>query len=158
MPATDRIRLVRDAASGVEPIHARFAGHAYDLHRHDDWLVGTTEGGTQDFFCRGARRRGTPGRVILIEPDEAHDGQAGDDAGFAYRTLYLPQSWLCAGFGWQRDDALGVRATLCDDTVLATAIRHASTTLADAPDLVGIALRGLRRDVDKATKGSSLHP
>ena len=28
---------------------------------------------------------------------------------------------------------------------------------ADAPDLVGIALRGPKKDVDKATKGSSLH-
>ena len=29
---------------------------------------------------------------------------------------------------------------------------------AEAPDLVGLALRGARKDVDKATKGSSLHP
>lgn len=29
---------------------------------------------------------------------------------------------------------------------------------ADAPDLVGLALRGQRKDVDKATKGASLHP
>ena len=28
---------------------------------------------------------------------------------------------------------------------------------ADAPDLVGLALRGPRRDVDKATKGAPLH-
>jgi hypothetical protein len=28
---------------------------------------------------------------------------------------------------------------------------------ADAPDLVGPALRGARRDVDRATKGLSLH-
>ncbi len=28
---------------------------------------------------------------------------------------------------------------------------------ADAPDLVGIALRGPRKDVDKATKGAALH-
>ncbi|MEF2070123.1 DUF2000 domain-containing protein [Consotaella aegiceratis] len=28
---------------------------------------------------------------------------------------------------------------------------------ADAPDLVGIALRGPRKDVDKATKGAKLH-
>lgn len=28
---------------------------------------------------------------------------------------------------------------------------------ADAPDLVGIALRGPKKDVDKATKGASLH-
>jgi hypothetical protein len=29
---------------------------------------------------------------------------------------------------------------------------------ADAPDLVGVALRGPKRDVDKATKGAALHP
>ena len=29
---------------------------------------------------------------------------------------------------------------------------------ADTPDLVGVALRGPRKDVDKATKGVSLHP
>src|ERR1700744_2625549 len=85
----DHIRLVRDNASGVEAIEARFAAHAYDLHCHDDWLVGVTDQGVQDFFCRGARRRSTPGRVILIEPEEAHDGQAGGPDGFAYSMLYL---------------------------------------------------------------------
>ena len=29
---------------------------------------------------------------------------------------------------------------------------------AEAPDLVGIALRGPKKDVDKATKGATLHP
>ncbi len=29
---------------------------------------------------------------------------------------------------------------------------------ADAPDLVGVALRGPKKDVDKATKGAALHP
>lgn len=29
---------------------------------------------------------------------------------------------------------------------------------ADAPDLVGLALRGPRREVDKATKGAAFHP
>jgi len=29
---------------------------------------------------------------------------------------------------------------------------------ADTPDLVGLALRGLKKDVDKATKGLKLHP
>jgi hypothetical protein len=28
----------------------------------------------------------------------------------------------------------------------------------DTPGLVGLALRGPRKDVDKATKGSTLHP
>jgi hypothetical protein len=29
---------------------------------------------------------------------------------------------------------------------------------ADAPDLVGVAIRGPKKDVDKATKGARLHP
>lgn len=29
---------------------------------------------------------------------------------------------------------------------------------AEAPDLVGLALRGMKKDVDKATKGARLHP
>ncbi len=29
---------------------------------------------------------------------------------------------------------------------------------AEAPDLVGLALRGPKRDIDKATKGATLHP
>ncbi|MCB8882522.1 DUF2000 family protein [Acidisoma cellulosilytica] len=29
---------------------------------------------------------------------------------------------------------------------------------AEQPDLVGLALRGLKKDVDKATKGAKLHP
>jgi AraC-like DNA-binding protein len=121
----NRVRLVRERASGIEAIDARFSGHAYDLHRHDEWLVGVTEQGVQDFFCRSARQRSTPGRVILIEPQEAHDGEAGSVQGFAYRMLYLPRGWLCAGLGHERDDRIGFRATLCDDSRMASAIRCA---------------------------------
>jgi AraC-like DNA-binding protein len=128
----DHLRLVRDAASGVEAIEARFAAHAYDLHRHDEWLVGVTDHGVQDFFCRGARRRSTPGRVILIEPEEAHDGQAGSDGGFAYRMLYLPQRWLEVGLIEAGEP--GFRTSLCDDLPLGWAIRVAYGVLARPAD------------------------
>lgn len=147
MAVADRIRFVRDNASGVEAIRACFAGHAYDLHRHDDWLVGTTEFGVQDFFCRGTRRRSTPGRVILIEPQEIHDGQAGGAAGFGYQMLYLPQAWLRRGLDCQRDDNLGFRATLTDDVRLAQAIRRGYAALASPAE-------PLRRD---ATLDAVLH-
>jgi AraC-like DNA-binding protein len=128
----DHFRLVRDAASGVEAIEARFAAHAYDLHRHDEWLVGVTDHGVQDFFCRGARRRSTPGRVILIEPEEPHDGQAGSDGGFAYRMLYLPRRWLKAGL--METGEPGFRASLCDDLPLGRTIRAACGVLTRPAD------------------------
>lgn len=125
---TDRIDLTHDAATGVEAIRARFAGHAYDLHRHEEWLVGVTEHGVQDFFCRGARRVSTTGRVILIEPEEAHDGQAGAEDGFSYRMLYLPRRWMREGLGDSGGDP-GFAATLCDDPVLGRAISEAAAVL-----------------------------
>jgi AraC-like DNA-binding protein len=132
----DHICLVRDAASGVEAIRARFGGRAYDLHRHDDWLVGVTDHGVQDFFHRGARRRSTPDRIILIEPQEAHDGEAGGTDGFAYHMLYLPRAWLRSGSGATRDDDMGFRTTLTRDERLAAGIRAAWAALAaPAPQL-----------------------
>ena len=128
-PLADRIHLARDRTSGVEAIRARFAGHAYDLHRHDDWLVGVTERGVQDFFCRGARRHSTPGRIILIEPEEAHDGQAGNAGGFAYSMLYLPRPWLKAGLADTPGGDPAFPATLRDDPPLGRAIRAACARL-----------------------------
>jgi AraC-like DNA-binding protein len=138
-PAADRIRLMRDPLSGVEAIRASFMGHAYDLHRHDEWLVGVTDRGVQDFFCRGSRQRSTRDRVILIEPEEAHDGQAGSADGFAYRMLYLPRVWLRHRLGCERDDDLGFRRTLADDVELGAAVRTACAAMDGAA-------RQLKRD------------
>src|SRR5437868_11758018 len=74
---------------GLERIEAFFAGHAYDRHRHDTYAVGFTMGGVQSFDYRGARIDSTPGKLIILHPDEAHDGRAGAEDGFHYRMLYV---------------------------------------------------------------------
>jgi AraC-like DNA-binding protein len=126
----DRMSLVRDP-SGVEAIQACFGGHAYDLHRHDDWLVGATDYGVQDFFCRGVRHHSTTGRIILIEPGEAHDGRAGTPDGFGYQMLYLPQHWLTANVPGARAGEPAIRYSLSDDPRLAAAIRIGCRTLSE---------------------------
>lgn len=158
---SDAVRLVHDGRSGVEAIRARFAAHAYDLHRHDDWLVGVTDHGIQDFICRGARRRSTPGRVILIEPQEAHDGQAGDASGFSYRMLYLPRPWLKASLAGVLDGEPGFVASLCDDVPLGWAIRAACAALAypagrlERDAALDAMLDRLRPHLGRVTRGAS---
>lgn len=76
---------------GVELLAARFRGctRAYRAHRHDTYAIGLTERGVQVFDYRGATYASTPGNVVVLHPDEAHDGRAGTDAGFGYRQLYV---------------------------------------------------------------------
>lgn len=74
---------------GLERFDAFFTGHAYDPHRHDCYAIGYTLSGVQSFVYRGARANSVRGNVIVIHPDETHDGRAGAEPGFRYRMLYL---------------------------------------------------------------------
>jgi AraC-like DNA-binding protein len=137
----DFMHLVRDPHSGIEAVTAQFYGHAYDMHCHDEWLVGVTHAGVQDFFCRGRRRQSTAGRVILIEPGERHDGQAIREQGFRYSMLYLPQAWLREEMGGCDAD-IGFRETLADDRELGEAVAVACrAVISAAPHLAVDAAR-----------------
>ena len=100
MPA-DWIRLA-PSQPGLERIEAYFAGHAYDPHRHDTYAIGYTLDGVQSFDYRGARADSRTGNVIVLHPDEVHDGRAGAETGFRYRMLYIEPRLI--------RDALGNRA------------------------------------------------
>src|SRR5262245_676512 len=87
-PAADWIRST-DAVNGVELLAAWFQGHAYHKHRHDTYAIGLTVSGVQAFDYRGAAAISTPGKVVVLHPDELHDGHAGTEEGFGYRILYV---------------------------------------------------------------------
>jgi AraC-like DNA-binding protein len=79
---------------GVELFRAWFAGEAYQKHRHDTYAIGLTDRGVQVFDYRGSVRVSTPGQVVVLYPDEVHDGRAGTEAGFGYRIVYVEPSHL----------------------------------------------------------------
>ncbi len=77
---------------GVELLRAWFGGRAYSRHRHDTYAIAVTETGIQTFDYRGATRTSAPGQVVVLHPDEPHDGRAGSAAGFGYRIAYVAPS------------------------------------------------------------------
>ena len=79
---------------GVELFSAWFAGEAYQKHRHDTYAVGVTDSGVQVFDYRGSVHASTPGQVVVLYPDEIHDGRAGTNDGFGYRILYVEPALL----------------------------------------------------------------
>jgi len=94
-PLRDRISRA-PPQPGLERFDAFFTGHAYDPHRHDCYAIGYTLSGVQTFVYRGARANSVPGNVIVIHPDEVHDGRAGAEPGFRYRMIYLQPSLVRA--------------------------------------------------------------
>ena len=117
------IDLRRDAETGIETLRAFFRGHAYDLHSHDEVLIGFTEQGLQRFRCRRRVVSSTPGRVILMEPGEPHDGESPEPEGFTYGMIYMPADWLRTRAAREGGPAeLGFRDTLAEDPALRRAV------------------------------------
>lgn len=73
----------------MEGIEAFFSGHGFTPHRHDTYAIGTTLSGVQSFQYRHCQRHSLPGNILVLHPDEVHDGKAGTEAGFRYRMVYI---------------------------------------------------------------------
>src|SRR5882724_1583190 len=83
-----------EPVEGVELLHAWLTTEVYQRHRHDTYAVGVTDRGVQVFDYRGSARVSTRGQVVVLYPDEAHDGRAGTDEGFGYRIVYIEPAQL----------------------------------------------------------------
>jgi AraC-like DNA-binding protein len=97
----DWFRVAPDI-QGLLRVEADLDRFRYAPHRHDTYAIGITLAGVQSFNYRHERRDCLPGHVIVLHPDEVHDGQAGTDQGFRYRMIYLEPREI--------RDALGARA------------------------------------------------
>lgn len=94
--------VLDEPQAGLQRLVAQFEGHAYDPHRHETYAIGITEWGVQSFRYRGAERASLRGQIIVLHPDEPHDGHAGLPSGFGYRMLYIDPALVqraLGGFG-----------------------------------------------------------
>ena len=78
-----------DVVGGVELFEARLQRLSYRRHRHDTYAISLTESGVLGVTYRGATHVGMPGQVVVLHPDEPHNGHAGTEAGLGYRQLYI---------------------------------------------------------------------
>ncbi|WP_293718536.1 AraC family transcriptional regulator [Stappia sp.] len=84
---------------GLLRLEAFFGGEAYAPHRHDTYSVGYTLRGVQNFSYRGSALSSAQGHVMVLHPDEVHDGHAGVDTGFLYRMIYIEPALIRAALG-----------------------------------------------------------
>lgn len=90
------------SAGSFEPIERvtnRLVKAAFSPHRHDTYTVAVTMAGVQTFNYRREIRYSLPGQVLILHPDELHDGHCHDEAGFSYRAAYVPPTHVQAVLG-----------------------------------------------------------
>ncbi|CDX19275.1 AraC family transcriptional regulator [Mesorhizobium sp. ORS 3324] len=80
---------------GLEMLAARYRDHAYALHTHPTWVFGVVVAGVEKLRIGRRRHLAPAGSIIIVNPEDPHDGERGAPAGWAYRTCY-PDAALMA--------------------------------------------------------------
>ena len=87
--STSKQGWIKPLSGPCNRVEAYFTGGAFTPHRHDTYAIAMPRHGVQQFDYRGATQNSLPGSVVVLYPDELHDGRAGTEDGFCYRTIYI---------------------------------------------------------------------
>jgi AraC-like DNA-binding protein len=70
-------------------MQTRFPRGGLATHRHDTYAVCVTDVGPLSLDYRGRTETSLAGQVIVLHPDEPHDGRSVEAGGFGYRIVYV---------------------------------------------------------------------
>ncbi len=77
-----------DCALGIDLARARVGSHRFRRHSHDTFIIAATEtGGLRGIVSRASYDL-KPGTVLVLHPDQPHQGEASPGVGWSYRAFY----------------------------------------------------------------------
>ncbi len=85
---------------GIDFLRSETSTHRYARHAHEEYALGIVEAGAHAFVARGQRWTAVPGRLIVVNPDDAHDGGPAEPGDvYSYRMIYVDASTMTAALG-----------------------------------------------------------
>ncbi|MEZ4862611.1 MAG: AraC family transcriptional regulator [Caldilineaceae bacterium] len=85
----ERAKFWHDPTLGnLELLHASYITHSFAPHTHEGYAIGVIEAGAETFRYRHATHVAPAGSIVVINPGEAHTGEAVTVDGWRYRMLY----------------------------------------------------------------------
>ena len=128
-------------------LKARFTRHRYEVHTHETYVVALVTHGCERLRVAGRQVIAPASSIILVHPEECHDGEPGAEGGWSYRTFY-PSVSLMAGIARElgREEPPFFRDAVIDDPLLASAlaIAHRTAEQGDADEAEASMLVALR--------------
>lgn len=86
-----------EGLGGVDLLRADASTHRYARHCHEGYALGVVEAGAHAFAARGAVWTAISGHVVIVNPEDVHDGgPAAHDGAYSYRMIYVDGAVLTA--------------------------------------------------------------
>lgn len=82
-------RFVYKKSAGITALSASFADFEYKKHCHEEYALGVTLRGIQQFNMNGGLQSSYQKGVMLFDPEKTHDGRSYDENGIDYVMLYI---------------------------------------------------------------------
>lgn len=87
-------KFVYKKSAGITALSASMTDFKYKKHSHQEYAIGVTLRGIQQYTLEGSRQLSHQNGVMLFNPEQAHDGMAHDKRGLDYVMLYIDPQLL----------------------------------------------------------------
>lgn len=82
-------KFIYKKAAGITALSASFKEFSYKKHCHEEYALGVTLRGIQEYNLDGCFQASHTNGVMLFNPEQIHDGRAHDPSGLDYMMLYI---------------------------------------------------------------------
>ncbi|AUI87309.1 AraC family transcriptional regulator [Vibrio azureus] len=90
----EKIRHYSTEHTDLSLIEAKYQKFAFRSHYHLDFHLGLITQGEQKFVCKGQQHQVGSGQIVIMPPDELHDGESKLDCGYEVNVFAIEPSLL----------------------------------------------------------------
>lgn len=125
-------RFAYAKSTGITVLSALMSDFTYKRHAHEEYALGVTIRGVQQFHLEGSLHTSRPGGIIRFSPEQVHDGCAAERTCLEYAMLYIPAPLFLEAAGLREAARFG--APVVRDPVLAAGILRLARGAAEGRD------------------------
>jgi len=90
----DKVHYYTSPTQDINLIQARYQEFAFQRHYHLDFHIGLITHGEQKFAHKGNSHHVGTGQVVIMPPDELHDGHSKLDSGYEVSVFSVSPTWF----------------------------------------------------------------
>ncbi|MGF1686925.1 AraC family transcriptional regulator [Photobacterium japonica] len=90
----NKISHRKSPIADINLIDAHYHDFAFKRHYHLDYHVGLITQGQQQYFYNGSKHLAGAGQLVIMPPDEIHDGQPKEASGYQVKVFSIAPDWL----------------------------------------------------------------